>query len=577
MLAFMNCFQKENALLTLKGKSFSKSECKQLGFGNQKRVYGLKNGTECFFVPSKIGDGWDNQIQAEKGLCDQILSLGLKAQKFEIVPLTVQETAHGPSYTLNVLLTKSFNAVAEDEHLAIYNVKSSDPNGKFTGDPVTIYDGKLAYLNNKQWNQQILEKIIKEYALALTYKLPIHQVTDPDDSVHFCFELQKDKNQPPKIRYMFWDVLGDFSGLELPIVPNMCTLKTGLRFKEQYGRVFDPQKGIKSLVNGIACALIETAEVEKLGFENEFESCKAIEKALLSAITENMLNDALTHARQQACGFLKGARKEYIKIAREIPLAEQQRHLFDLVCSSISTGEVECVKAALALSSNLATFLRKYGEKIYVFAKDYDDKNITNYLSSQIPSFSAKVPSSNTKRDSLSTPKQNPSSDIRKTKNQAQGNKLSTPLKSKKIEASADLHSTKMPVAKTLPCAPSHSESNQINKFIVPTVSGVLTASTLFYLGLSMGGALLSSLVTFLGMALIQYKSESSAKENGENRTNEKAKNSSMRKKPLQLKSSHKDHFVPTKSYLPSAQTGKKDDVDNTPVKHSHRLTRRPR
>src|SRR5687767_10793678 len=99
----------KDATLTLKGKTFPKKDCGELGAGKQKRVYKHKDQGQCFIIPNygNNEEGWNNLIAAEKTLLDQIISLGLKAQQFEITDLTITPK-EGEPCTIKVLVTKDF-------------------------------------------------------------------------------------------------------------------------------------------------------------------------------------------------------------------------------------------------------------------------------------------------------------------------------------------------------------------------------------------------------------------------------------------------------------------------------------
>ncbi len=305
VLAFMHFFKKPDCILTFEGKTFSKSDCKQLGEGSEKTVFSIKGDKHCFFVPTKNPNNWDMRIQVEKELCDEILSVGLKAQQFDIVPLEVQEKAGGPKYTINVLKTLSFDSIANDNSAVIYNPKGAPR--VLTGKPFTIYDN-VKRLQDKQWNFKIIKEIIKEYAIALTFRLPIHQVKDHlDDSVHFYIELPKSENEPPVFHYMFWDVCGDFSGLKPPIVPTLTQLKDGLKDKTDPKKGFwhiDP--GLKTFVNEMVCAYCSNPqEYEKFGYAHSLKAVIPFMNALYEAITDEVLLEAIEAARKCATQYLE--------------------------------------------------------------------------------------------------------------------------------------------------------------------------------------------------------------------------------------------------------------------------------
>ncbi|MBS0288309.1 MAG: hypothetical protein JSR17_13515 [Proteobacteria bacterium] len=291
---FKKCFKSQEALLTLNGKTIPLKDCEQLGDGHSKIVYGIKGEKSCFLIPNKSRD-WDALIKAEKDLCDQITAVGLRAQKYEIVPCQIQATPDSPKYTLNVMVTQRFDSIAQDESVVIYNPK--DALKTLTGGPFSLYDGDIENIKNPDWNKKILSKVLKEYAVALAFKLPIHQIESTDDSVHFYFKLSP--QNAPCAHFMFWDVLGDFRGVsEEPKVPTLETLKEGLR------QWYDDEENsaLKLLCNEIACATTyeEREQIAaQLGLGSEMFAVKQIEEALFACITDEMLQEAIAYCQAQ--------------------------------------------------------------------------------------------------------------------------------------------------------------------------------------------------------------------------------------------------------------------------------------
>ena len=89
---------------------------------------------------------------------------------------------------MNVLVTRDFENLCQEESITINNPK---------GDSRVI--GKLPNFiamrekfKEKAFVQKMFSKMIGEYALALTFSLPIFHVRHVDDSEHYCFELSQD-------------------------------------------------------------------------------------------------------------------------------------------------------------------------------------------------------------------------------------------------------------------------------------------------------------------------------------------------------------------------------------------------
>lgn len=227
MIEWLQIFSQinEGITLILNGKTYNKSACVKLGEGHEKRVYKIKGTNQCFFIPNRLMDAkdWDRLISKEKLLLDYMTDLGLKTQRFEIVSLEINEPGKPPQ-AIKVLLTKDFNSLCEEESIVIHNPKGGmDRN---SGD-IPDFLAMREQIMDPTFSQKMLGKMIIEYAVSLTFSLPISSVGLNDDSEHYCFELPKDSDEPPLAHYMFWDVVGDFSP-RLPIVPTLKVLKKAI-------------------------------------------------------------------------------------------------------------------------------------------------------------------------------------------------------------------------------------------------------------------------------------------------------------------------------------------------------------
>ena len=351
---------------TIKGRTFKKSECKKLGGGTQKIAYQFGNYDECFLRPysDQPDDHWNLTISSEKNLLDQIISLGLKAQNFEHVDLKIEKPG-GKPYTLPVLLTKDFQSLCKNESMVIYNVKGSG-EGRVIGKPIER-DGLIEGLKKEVYAQGLLSEIIKEYAVCLTFKLPISVVNiRRDDSEHYCFKLPQSPEQPPIAHYMFWDVVGDFGGLSLPyIIPTLAELKSG------YGK--NKFEGIRTLANQLACALEEVSGPEM--DTNVF--LDGLESPLLEALkNENLLNSALEHARNVAINKLN---EELNKV--EDPGQKRDRNeVIDLIFSAISTNDLDLLKRVCDKYLDLNHLQDNQVRQIMAFSKKYNNEPINDYL-----------------------------------------------------------------------------------------------------------------------------------------------------------------------------------------------------
>ncbi|MBA2650692.1 MAG: hypothetical protein H0U73_00270 [Tatlockia sp.] len=125
---FLNKDSDKEITLTINGQTFKKSDCKLIDKGSEKRIFKIKNTNFCFFIPNAekgipTETTWNSRIKAEKYLLDEISNLGIKTQRFEIVPIDINKGE--TSYTINGLLTKDFVSLCEEESIMIYNRKAS--------------------------------------------------------------------------------------------------------------------------------------------------------------------------------------------------------------------------------------------------------------------------------------------------------------------------------------------------------------------------------------------------------------------------------------------------------------------
>lgn len=409
MKDFFDCFRKSDAVITLQGKKIKRSELELLGSGSEKSVYGIKNDERCIIL-SKSPIQPEARLNLEKQLCDDIIALGIKAQKYENATISVQSASAGSVHSVPVLITKKFSALAQSESLTVFHNKTMRPDQRCIGKQVDFYNKDRKNFESIAWNQKIIEKILNEYAIGLTFSLPIHQVsTSIDDSEHLVFEHAKKPNTPPVARYMFWDVVGDFAGIKLPMVPTLQVLKSGLVhhkwLQEGHQRFYNPMAGLEMLVNGVACIILQNRdEMRKLGLAgekfDEFKVSKAIEDKLLKAISEKMLATALSNARKSAIKKLHTALKEVAALSadkdfKSASLEEKHRFMRKMVLSAISCSDLQAVKTALSHTTQLNEFSKRYRDEILKFAKEYNNKEIIEYLCLQLKKQVSPVPAPN--------------------------------------------------------------------------------------------------------------------------------------------------------------------------------------
>ncbi|WP_454781787.1 hypothetical protein [Legionella sp. WA2022007384] len=370
--------QKDGILLTLNGKTFRKSDCQWLGGGSEKNVYQIKGTNQCFFIPNKFDkeiiyegkiisseDFWNSKIQKEQSLLDQISALGLKTQRFEILPLKIEDPGKA-TYSLNVLVTKDFNSLCKEESIVIYNRKGEQ---KVIGSPPQFITMKEQF-KEKQFAQKMLKKIITEYAVAFTFSLPISILHPVDDSEHFCFELPKDATEPPVARYIFWDVVSDFYGADIPIVPTLKELKQGSMGEKPCTFSKNPLQGLIDLTYQIASPLLEMCPPKM-----ETISVDSLAADLLAALNEDdILNEALAHARKLASKFITNLlnEAEHNKIDNEAFVI--------LMHSVISIGEFDLFLRAFQVLENPADMPQEDVDNIISIAQIYKVQPIIDYL-----------------------------------------------------------------------------------------------------------------------------------------------------------------------------------------------------
>ncbi|MDF1646652.1 MAG: hypothetical protein P1U61_06715 [Legionellaceae bacterium] len=369
---------KDSVTLTLDGQTFPLKDCVELGGGHEKTVFKLKGQSQCFFIPHNYRNeaDWNDKIEDEKMLLDQISELGLKTQRFEIEPLVIKEPDQ-PDYEIKVLIAQDFEDLCKKESLVIYDKKSTKKVIGERFDLIALKD-KLV---DKQYAQQLLEKIINEYAVALTFKLPTSTVVGchMDDSEHICFELPKNADLPPVARFMFWDVVSDFYGAApCPRVPTLKSLKSG---NEQTSDT--ELSGLKTLTNTVVCAMgvIDSRENELAKPQDYWSFYDAIEDALLKALNDDaFLNQSLIHTREVVIRYLNNALDELNREGLEL----DSDKCFEVILSVITTGNLDLLKRVFQIKPKAFEVSQEMFDLLIHSAKDYDNKLITDFLEEKL-------------------------------------------------------------------------------------------------------------------------------------------------------------------------------------------------
>jgi hypothetical protein len=359
---WLNCFFSDSAdiTLTLNGRAISRSDCEKIGFGSEKIVYKIKGTNQCFFIPSKCESEkqWNRLIQQEKALLDELGKLGLRTQRFDIASLEVAE-AGKPSHAINVLVTRDFASLCEEDGITIYHHKEPLDNKCVYGRHLSFSEDLL---KDKTYIQKMFQKIIKEYALAHTFSLPINAVRSCDDSEHYCFESPVAEGEPPVISYMFWDVVSDFSALVIPIVPTMEQLLMTLGL----------------LANPALCA------IERIGMRAGWrgfclDSFREIEGTIILALSDSdLLSIALAHARGKGVKIFEECILPSLDNREELP---KGRFIW-ILKSAISLERLDWVHKIL--TSKPVTLMDKDIIEIRQFGDRYGTSPIVNYLATHL-------------------------------------------------------------------------------------------------------------------------------------------------------------------------------------------------
>ncbi|MCW8397745.1 hypothetical protein OQJ26_02950 [Legionella sp. PATHC038] len=364
--------QNHNITLTLNGKTFKKTDCERIGGGSEKHVYKIKDTNLCFFIPNKGWGNWDDKIQAEKLLLDQITDLGLKTQRFEIAPIEIQEPDK-PTYTINVLVTKDFTSLCQEESIVIYNAKGDQ---KVIGTPPDIIILKER-LKDKSFALKMVENIINEYATAFTFSLPISILSYIDDSEHFYFKLHPEQStEPPVIGFMFWDVVSDFSGTSLPYVPTLEELKSGTRNKSDF--LYSPLRGLRFLANNIACTMYEMSSKK----EDGFDFVREVEEDLIPVLNnDETLKIALSQARRKGIILFTRFLDELTNIENKniVPAG-----FVELMKSALSLEEPDLLQRAFRIYPNPTDLPQEHIDQIMAESKKYGNPINIDFLNSHL-------------------------------------------------------------------------------------------------------------------------------------------------------------------------------------------------
>ena len=218
-----------------------------------------------------------------------------------------------------------------------------------------------------------------------------------------ALNYRKIPTEPPIVRYMFWDVVSDFEGIDLPYVPTLSKLKSANKYGAQ---------GLRGLANAISSSISEitTKSIKDAKYNRSIKAMEAdlagvdlpeedslpegsdwsvmdniafgkeVEANIAAALNDdNFLNQALAHSRQSSIRYLNNL---LINIKEDdCPLLEIQRFV-KLMQSAISTSDLELVSEFFQLPQT-KHLPNKSINQLLEFARQYDNQAIIDYLERQ--------------------------------------------------------------------------------------------------------------------------------------------------------------------------------------------------
>ncbi|KTD50752.1 Uncharacterised protein [Legionella quateirensis] len=363
----------EGTTLTINGTIYKLTDCKRIGGGSEKHVYQLKDDALCFFIPHKYRseEHWNQKIQFEKLILDEISQLGLKTQQFELVSIEIRVPGEQPR-AINGLLTKDFKSLCNDESIVIHDSKGSQ---RVTGTPPDFHSMRGRF-KDKEFVQHMFKKIIKEYAVAYTFSLPINILQTNDDSQHIIFELPQNSNEPPVVRYMFWDVVSDVA--TFPFIFRAPTLN---ELKEGPGKHRWGKKGIAALyhlANTVACTILEMYNHE---IDDSFSFVGELQSDILLAIDDDVfLNDALEHAQSLAVPFFNKLFVEFKK--EEVILDTGMFH--SLMLMAISSSNLDIIEQCYQLRPQNSLLPEEHIDSMLDVSIKYGNQAVVEFLNSKL-------------------------------------------------------------------------------------------------------------------------------------------------------------------------------------------------
>ncbi|KTD78792.1 hypothetical protein [Legionella waltersii] len=381
MREWLKCFfYEKEATLVINGKSYKPSDWEKIGEGSEKRVFKIKDEKLCFFIPNKwrSEDDWNSKIEAEKYFLDEMTKLGMKTQQFELVSIDIS-APNKPTYTIKALTTTDFENLCKEESIVIHNPKGDQ---RIIGTPPDFMAMRDKF-KDKQFVREVFKKFIDEYATAYTFSLPVSALQSNDDSQHLCFELSANPEQPPVVRYMFWDVVSDMGNRALiPIVPTLKELRKGA---ESYTWRTNDNDALAALASSVAYSIYEMLNQSVKQNIDPFKFIKELETDILSAIDDDaFLLPALEHAKKQAVKMIN-------ENLTELSQDQRSNEIFiGLMLLAIPTDDIDLVKRCFQFCSP-SDIKKEQVDKVMEIASKYNNPVIIQCIKDNLGTEKEKV------------------------------------------------------------------------------------------------------------------------------------------------------------------------------------------
>ncbi|KTD34214.1 hypothetical protein Lmor_1611 [Legionella moravica] len=369
----------EGSTLTLNGKTYKRSDCIRIGGGAEKQVCQFKGESFCFFIPNRYQSEqqWVHKINLEKLILDEISQLGLKTQQFEVVDIEIAVPG-SPTRSIKGLLTQDFESLCQHENIVIHDCKGDK---RVIGTAPDFHSMREQF-KNKEFVQKMFKQLIKEYAVAYTFSLPINILQLNDDSQHIIFELPKDISEPPVVRYMFWDVVSDVKSLPFEfMVPTLNRFKRG---PDEFNRTNNDVAALLYLSNTVACSIWDMHDHKKhnlLDIGDQFDFVDELQSDILKAINNDVfLKDALEHAQSLAIPYFNKLFDELRTEPKEFNADEFKV----LMLMAISSGHMEVIEQVYRLRPQYIALSEKCIDSLLIASREYGNLEVIEFITSTL-------------------------------------------------------------------------------------------------------------------------------------------------------------------------------------------------